>query len=357
MNCHEVGEICSVSSRGGMGLTEQALVHAHVAQCTDCRKQPLQVETSLGPSNLTPWLARGRVRLSRLSPMVSARSVRAATSMTGSFRFVTASVAHRLIWLRPSLALAGRRAARAAIEAAGAGGAQALDSLTRLGVLVSNYLVASGQAAARMIEVAWAGVPRVADLATGVRWVRSSLISFMGSVEAAGRRIVASRVGATRILALLDQANGTAIDARRIVLTTSNRALSELGSRASALRRGKPALRICTGIAGLSVVVAAIVLLTPRQWTADVMDRKPSELAGPAPVASSAPAPLRPRSIEAQDEIPAPMRRPDRAFAQGRATASGPRPSTEASRNTEGSDPAIDWLLRGGSNRRHAESP
>lgn len=384
MNCHEVREGFSAPSRGGMGLTEQALVHAHVAQCVDCRKEreslhlvlssPQRVEPSREPSNFVASLTRLRVLLSisvtgsaqaavrgieaaragaertislpiRVRgplPIVYAPSVRAAANLIEHVRFVITRVAHRLIWLRSSLTIVCQGTARAAIETAGAGVTGVLALLTRLGVLVS--------------------------------------ISFTVSVEAVGRMIAASGVGVMRILDLLIRAIGTTRDIGRIVVTTSGRAVSNLGARTSALRPSKAAwtrtrllLRVSTGIVGLAVLVAAIVFLWPPQWPDNLVDRKPA-LAGtsaPAPVSAPQPAPVevsrpetprvtvRPKPSEAQAEIPAPVRRAEPALARSRATDSTPMPPTEAAQNADASDPtaAIDWLLKGGSSRRHIQSP
>ncbi len=416
MNCHDVREEFSASSRGGMALTERALVHAHVAQCVDCRKEreslqlvvssPRRAEPSGEPSNFGAWLTRLRMRLSIsltgsaqaavrvidaaragaeraalglltrvrwLLPMVWARSARGAASLIGHVRFGITRFAHRLICLRSSLMIACRGATRVAIEAARAGVARIVDLPTRVRWPLPLLLTRSVQAAASLIGRVHFMSTRLAHLLV---WLRSSvMIACRGAARAT---IEAASAGVTQVLASLTRlrvlvsisftgAIGITRHVGRIVVTTSGRALSHLGARTSALRQRKAAW-VGTGIVSLAVLGAAMMLLWPRQWPDNLMD--PAELAVPAPVARTpAPVPVSARQAapagvsrpetargamqqrpgEARDEILVPVRRP----------APAPLPSTEATQNGEASDPAaaIDWLLKGGSSRRHSQSP
>ena len=384
MNCHDVRQGFTAPSRGGMGLTERAIVHAHVAQCADCRREreslqllassPQLVQPSRGPSSFAP-LTRLRVLLSlslarsaqaagraveaaravteraigllawvgSLLPTALARSARAAASLSGLARLGITRLADRLLWVRSSLMIAWLGVMRAAIRGAGAGLNGVLAQMTRLRALIS----ASG------------AVP----------------------VAAAGRLTAASRAGATQTLDVLMRAIAATRDAGQIVMTTFGRVLSDLGARLSALpprtaaawTRTRPLLRVCTGIVGLAVLVAATVSLWSPQWPHNLVFREPAlaRTSAPAPVAAPAPAPVevsrpetprvvpRPRLSGAPAEIPAPVRRSDPAVVQSRAAASAPTPPTEATQNAEASDPtaAIDWLLKGGSGRRQPQSP
>ena len=403
MNCHEVREGLAASSRGGMGLTEWALVHAHVSHCVDCRKereslQPgvssrQRVALSRGASDFAASLTRLHVRASisltgsgqtavrmiaaaragvarvvglptrlrgLLSPLV-APSAQAAASVIGHVRLVGRRVAHLLIRLRQGVA-------RAAIEATG-------------------RVISAGRIGAVRILAARAGVARVVGLPTRVRGLLPPLVApaaqaaasvighvrFMGprgahllirlrqgvaraALEATGRVISAGRIGAARILDLLMPAIGRVWDVGRILVTTSGRALTLLGARTSAWTRTRPLLRVSTGIVSLTVLVAAIVFLWPPRWPDRLVERKPAELLVTAPVTrTSAPVAVspvgesrpetrrttvRPRPPEAQAGIPAPFRRSDRALAQSRAPATGPMPSMEATQTAETSDPA-----------------
>ena len=355
MNCHEARE--GVSDLG-MGLTERALVHAHVMQCVECRKereslpQAVSSRPRVEPSRAA-WLTRLRVLLSislTLSGQVAVRvvevlailfalSVRAAAHLIGRVRFVITRFAHLLIGLRSSVLIAFRGSVRAAIEAAGAGVTRGLDLLPRLSVLVSIFLSVSRQALAR---VAW-----LVDRFTQVRW----LLPFQGIARAATEAV---RAGVTRDLDLLARLRQT----KDAAWTT------------------RPLLRVCTAIVSLAVLVAVILFSAGERLSQDVRlpaDGKPTlaETSTPNPVSAPEPAPMevsqpetrrvsmRPKLPETQAEIPAPLRRPDPAFAQRRATASAPVPSTETAQNAEASDPtaAIDWLLKGGSSRRRIENP
>jgi hypothetical protein len=270
---------------------------------------------------------------------VARLSVRAATHLIGRVRFVITRFAHLLIGLRSPVLIAFRGSARAAIEAAGAGVTRGLDLLPRLSVLVSIFLSVSRQALAR---VAW-----LVDRFTLVR----GLLAFPGIARAATE---AGRAGVTRgpdLLARLRQTKDAAWTTR-------------------------PFLRVGTAIVSLAVLVAVILFSAGERLSQDARlpaDAEPTlaETSTPDPVSAPEPAPvgvsrpetprvaMRPKPPETQTEIPAPLRRPDPAFAQRRATASEPVPSTETAQNAEASDPtaAIDWLLKGGGSRRRIENP
>jgi hypothetical protein len=418
MNCHDARE---GFSHGGMGLTERALVHAHVMHCVACQQgreslpQVVSARQEVAPARAA-WLTRLR-ELLVISVTVSGQ---AGARMTGSARVgVTAVVdqlgrvrgllsgfvklskravvsaithfAHLWIWIGSALMIAFRRAARVAMESARVGVTGVVDLLGRVRGLLT----------------------RIAPLLTRLRVLLS--ISFMVSVRAARRVIVARLVEAMGVLDLLTpvrrlppllfrrseraavRAIGATWGVGRIVVTTAGGALSLLGARTSAFG-ARPLLKVCSGIVSLAILLGAILSLGPRQWPDNLMlrlstgerlsrdvrrpvDRSPAGLAAEAPlvrisapepvsappsapVEVSSPSPETPRATmrrkppETQTEIPPPMRASDPAFAQGRATASAPLP-TEAAQNAEASDStaAIDWLLKGGSSRRRIENP
>jgi hypothetical protein len=260
------------------------------------------------------------VRVVEVLAILFTLSVRAAAHLIGRVRFVITHFAHLLIGLRSSVLIAFRGSARAAIEAAGAGVTRGLDLLPRLSVLVSIFLSGSRQALAR---VAW------------VRW----RLPFQGIARAA-------------------------TEAVRAGVTTKDAAWT------------RPLLGVSTAIVPLAVLVAIILFSAGERLSPDARlpaDAEPTlaETSTPNPVSAPEPAPvgvsrpetprmaMRPKPPETQTEIPAPLRRPDPAFAQRRVTASAPVPSTETAQNAEASDPtaAIDWLLKGGSSRRRIENP
>jgi hypothetical protein len=437
MNCHEAREGFSAL---GMGLTERALVHAHVMQCVECRKernslpQAVSSRPRVEPSR-AGWLTRLRVLLSislTLSGQVAVRvvevlailftlSVRAAAHLIGRVRFVITRFAHLLIGLRSSVMIAFRGSARAAIEAAGAGVTRGLDLLRQLHVLLSISSTVASQAAVRVVEVARLSVQAAAHLMGRVRFVitrfahlliglRSSvMITFQGSaraaIEAAGAGVTrgldllprlsvlvsifssVSRQALVRVAWLVDRFTqvrwllpfqGIARAATEAARAGVTRGLDLLPR----LRQTKDAawttrfLRVCTAIVSLAVLVAVILFSAGERLSQEVRlpaDADPTlaETSTPNPVSAPQPAPMEvsqpetprvsmgPKLPETQAEIPAPLRRPDPAFAQRRATASAPVPSTETAQNAEASDPtaAIDWLLKGGSSRRRIENP
>src|SRR3984893_16395978 len=127
MNCPDAREGFSALFRGGMGLTELALLDAHVRQCVDCRKEldHLQHLVSSGQR-----VAPQRALLHCLSKM------RAATHF-GTTRFAA--------WL------------------------------TQLRILLAISLAVTGPVAARVIEASRVGATRLDGLLTRVRWLRLEL--------------------------------------------------------------------------------------------------------------------------------------------------------------------------------------
>jgi hypothetical protein len=438
MNCHEARE---GFSHRGMGLTERALVHAHVMQCVECRKereslpQAVSSRPRVEPSRAA-WLTRLRVLLSislTRSGQVAVRvvevlailftlSVRAAAHLIGRVRFVITRFAHLLIGLRSSVLIAFRGSARAAIEAAGAGATRGLDVLRQLRVPLAIASTVSSQAAVRVVEVARLSVRAAAHLIGRVRFVitrfahlligrrASVLITFQGSaraaIEAAGAGVTrgldllrrlsvlvsifssVSRQALVRVAWLVDRFTEVrwllpfqgiaraATEAARAGVTRGLDLLPRLRQTKDAAWTTRSLLRVCTAIVSLAVLVAVILFSTGERLPQDVRlpaDGKPTlaETSTLNPVSAPQPAPMevsqpetprvsmRPKLPETQAEVPAPLRRPDPAFAQRRATASAPVPSTETVQNAEASDPtaAIDWLLKGGSSRRRIENP
>jgi hypothetical protein len=346
---------------------------------------------------------------------VARLSVRAAAHLIGRVRFVITRFAHLLIGRRASVLITFQGSARAAIEAAGAGVTRGLDLLRQLRVLLAISSTVSSQAAVRVVEVARLSVRAAAHLITRFAHLligrRSSvMITFRGSaraaIEAAGAGVTrgldllprlsvlvsifssVSRQALVRVAWLVDRFTQVrwrlpfqgiaraATEAVRAGVTRGLNVLARLWQTKDAAWTTRPLLRVCTATVSLAVLVAVILFSAGERLSQDVRlpaDGKPTlaETSTLNPVSAPQPAPMevsqpetprvsmRPKLPETQAEVPAPLRRPDPAFAQRRATASAPVPSTETAQNAEASDPtaAIDWLLKGGSSRRRIENP
>jgi hypothetical protein len=306
-----------------------------------------------------------------LLAILIARSGRGAAHLLRRARLVITRFAHLLIALGSSLRSAFQGSARATIEAARTGVTRGLALLPRLSVLVSILFTVSRQALGR--------VARLIDRFSRVRWG----LPFQGIARGATE---AGRAGVTGGLALLLRlrrlrsiALAVSVEAAGRVITAS-RALSRPSAGTSRLRQTKdaawttrPLLWVCSAIASLAVLVAVILFSAGERLSPDVrrpVDGKPilTETSTPNPVSAppvgisrpeSPHVAMRPKRPETQTEILAPLRRPDPAVAQSRATATAPGPSTETAQNGEASDStaAIDWLLKGGSSRRRIENP
>jgi hypothetical protein len=387
MNCHDAREGFSALFHGGMGLTEWALLEAHVRQCVECSKGRESVQKVVSScQQVTP----SRARLHDLSKIIDTRILGPLT--------------------------------RAAIEAARA---KVMWLITRCAQL-QIWLCSSS-----LIVFKWFGrgvIEGVRAAANGIEATRFASVHFAGLLawlrvpgRAAVRMIEASRVGVTWLVGVLAR--------MRCVLPllcrlSERTAVKTIGATWSLLSHKVACsfLRVSTGIASLAILVATMlflwpVFLWPREWPDNFMprpstgdrlsqdvrppaDRKPAEPAVVAPLAEtrtpksvSAPQPapaavsqpetrrvaVRPNPAETQAEIPAPLPSPDPALAQSRTAASAPTPTPEStwsrepsrlqesarsqdgvgSQNAEASDPAIDWPLKGGqeTSRRSIESP
>jgi hypothetical protein len=384
MNCHDAREGFSALFHGGMGLTEWALLDAHVRQCVECRKERESVQAVV---NARQQGTPSRALLHGLGKMLDA------------IRLRTTSLATWLTRVGMPLAISLTVAGLAAIEASRVVATRIVDPLTRARWLLPALLKLSERTAASVIEATRVGITWDVGLLARTRCVLPSLCTL-------SERTAVKAIGATWVVG-------------RIVVTTSGRARSLLGLSpwTSPLSHACSFRRVSTGIASLAILVATIVFLWPREWpdnlkprpstggqlSQDVRppaDRKPVEPAAaaqlaetqthksvsapqPAPAAVSQPAgrrvTIRPKPLETQVEILAPLRTPDPALAQSRAAASAQTPTPETtwsrepsrlqesarsqdrarSQNAEASDPAIDWVLKGGrgASWRSIESP
>jgi hypothetical protein len=300
MNCHDAREGLSALFRGGMGLTERALLHAHVGQCAECRKER---ESALAVVNSRRHVTRSRALLHGLAGPIDA------------IRLGTAGFAAWLTRLGVPLAISLAVARLAVIEAGRVAAARLADLLSRARRLLPRLLERLVRAAAAVIEATrFAGV-RFAGLLA--RLLVTLRISLAMSGQAAVRMIVASRVVVTWLVGLLARMRAvprllsprsarTAIEAigagwvaARSIATTSGRALSPpgLSARISAARRrywssmrsrgpltsrsttsgARAFLKVSTGIASLAVVVATMVLSWPRERPDDRMLRASSD--------------------------------------------------------------------------------
>lgn len=364
MNCRDAREGLPTFVRGGgMGVTDLALVAAHLRECGDCRRERASLEQMVadvrqrtaftcalrqsftkridamrpvtafaarltrlrvwrsvaatvpgqaapaGETSLVDLLAR---RLGRL-PELAARAVETsahAREVTGP---LIAWLAGLLVRVRVALIAAHRWAARSASEVAGRGGTLALELLT------------------------WVRrTPPV--LSTRFSRIAAHVVGTSRSVIPFTRTLRAGRVGAIRMADRL--ASG----------------LSEF--------RTRPLLAASAGIAILAVLASTIMsqsvrspsdrmpaatTATPRPTKTSVVESisSPADPAAPSEPKASRVA-IRARRVEA--EIPAPLRGGDPSSP---ATVLAPIPATEAARSAEPSDApdssaAIDWLLRGG---------
>ena len=189
MTCHDAREKLSALRRG-MDLTERALVHAHVMQCAECRKER---EQQLEPVASSPTVAaQAALTVAEVARAGVARTAGLLTQVEHVRSGLTPAV-HKLIQLRSPL----MTVARATTDFARAGVPRVLDVLARLRVLLSIALTVSGQAAMRVGEVVRAGVARIMALSTRVGRQLPGL--FVGAGRTAATLIGHARFGIVRV--------------------------------------------------------------------------------------------------------------------------------------------------------------
>ena len=373
MTCHDAREKLSALRRG-MDLTERALVHAHVMQCAECRKER---EEQLEPIASSPTVAaQAALTVAEVARAGVARTAGLLTQVEHVRSGLTRAVP-KLIQLRSPLVTACQAVARATTDFARAGVPRVLDVLARLRELSSIALTVSGQAAMRVVEVVRTGVARSMALSTrvsrqlpgllvvagragatligharfGIARISGRLISvcspWMSAFPRAGRTTTAAaRAGVTRAFELPTQliAAGRALSVRAAQA-------SPPGPKQATAWPVRPLLS--TGMVGLVILVAAIVLSAGERLSRDVrlpVDLEPgfAETSAPIPVAAVQPAP-----VEASPPVPRPVRVRPRSPEPAQAGAALTPPTEATAQNADASDPtaAIDWLLQGRSRR------
>jgi len=391
MNCRDAREeLPTFVSGGGMGVTELALVAAHLRQCGDCRKERESIEQMVASSRqrtvspravlqsfgrtidairsaaaFAAKLTRPRAsaivgvaslvdlparRLGRLPGLVT-RAVGSSTRVWEASGPPIAHLADLLARLRTSLMAAHRRAARSATEVARRGVTLALELLIRVRRTLPILSTRFGRIAAHVVGARRSVIPRSLD----------ALASFTVSRLATARTFGASRVGAIWMADRL--ASGiSAIRHRRGI--TRGEFLTP-GDRASGTL---PLLAACVGIVSLAVL--AVTIMSPRS-PADRMPADTTATSQPtktsvselisSPVGPAAPfepkaSRVARRAKRVEAEIPAPTRSGDPSVTGSAPTALAPISGAEGARSAEPSDApdasaAIDWLLRGGPGR------
>ena len=381
MTCHDAREKLSALRRG-MDLTERALVHAHVMQCAECRKER---EEQLEPIASSPTVAaQAALTVAEVARAGVARTAGLLTQVEHVRSGLTRAVP-KLIQLRSPLVTACQAVARATTDFARAGVPRVLDVLARLRELLSIALTVSGQAAMRVVEVARAGAAPIVALSSRVGRQLPGLFVVAG--RAAATLIGHARFGIARVSRLLigvcsswmsafPRAGRITTEAARAGVTrafelptqliAAGRALSVRAAHASPPGPMKatawpvrPLLSAGTGMVGLVILVAAIALSAGERLSRDVrlpVDLEPSfaETSTPIPVAAVQPAP-----VEASPPVPRPVRVRPRSPEPAQAATALTPPTGATAQNADASDPtaAIDWLLQGGRSRRQSESP
>ena len=381
MTCHDAREKLSALRRG-MDLTERALVHAHVMQCAECRKER---EEQLEPIASSPTVAaQAALTVAEVARAGVARTAGLLTQVEHVRSGLTRAVP-KLIQLRSPLVTACQAVARATTDFARAGVPRVLDVLARLRELLSIALTVSGQAAVRVVEVARAGAAPIVALSSRVGRQLPRLFVVAG--RAAATLIGHARFGIARVSRLLigvcsswmsafPRAGRITTEAARAGVTrafelptqliAAGRALSVRAAHASPPGPMKatawpvrPLLSAGTGMVGLVILVAAIALSAGERLSRDVrlpVDLEPSfaETSTPIPVAAVQPAP-----VEASPPVPRPVRVRPRSPEPAQAATALTPPTGATAQNADASDPtaAIDWLLQGGRSRRQSESP
>ena len=302
MNCPDAREGFSALFRGGMGLTELALLDAHVRQCVDCRKEldylqhlvssgqrvapqralllcfsKMRAAIHFGTTRFAAWLTQLRILLAislAVTGPVAARAIEA--SRVGAVWLD--GLLTRVRWLRLELFNLSIRASASATPAVGLAITHVVELLARLRSSLMVALKWTARAALRaMIGATRSVIAYRAPLRARLRVLAA--ISVAVSAQAAGRVIDASRVEAARAAGLFTRvrrllplpvsaSERTAVKAIRLwprVAAAWTSGPRESSTRTSITSGTRALLRACTGIASRAIVVLAPVFLWPRQ--------------------------------------------------------------------------------------------
>jgi hypothetical protein len=396
MNCRDTREgLPTFVSGGGMGVTELALVAAHLSQCGDCRREresleqmvassrrrtasPRAVLQSLGrtidamrsAAALAAKLTRPRVSAivgvtslvdlpARRLPGLVTRAVGTSARVWEASGPLIAHLADLEARLRTWLMAGHRWAARSATEVARRGVTLALELLIRVRRTLPILSTRFGRIAAHVVGARRSVIPRALD---ALAWLHARLApTFTVSRLATARTFGAGRVGAIWMADRL--ASGISVIRQRRGITRGE--FLTPGDRASGTR---PLLAACVGLVSLAIL--AVTIMSPRSpanrmpadttatappTTASVSERISSPAGPAAPFEPKASRVAR-RAKRVEAEIPAPSRKGDPSVTGSAATPLAPIPVAEGVRSAEPSDApdafaAIDWLLRGGPGR------
>jgi hypothetical protein len=209
MNCHDAREGFSAAFHGGMGLTEWALLDAHVRQCAECRKERESVQKvvnsrhqvtssrvlrhclsklidalSLGTTRLVAWLTRLGVPLS-ISLTVAGLAVIGARRVAATW---LVDLLTRARWLLPKLFKWFVWAAPTVIEAPRFASVRLAGLLARLRGSLGISLAVSGQAAVGLIRASRVRVMWLVGLLARMRgvWPLLCTLSARAAVKAMG---------------------------------------------------------------------------------------------------------------------------------------------------------------------------
>ena len=402
MTCQDAREGSAVLASGGLDLTWQALIHAHVSHCPDCLREREGFPAGFRSDDRLSESREGVAGLSTAAWAAATRAMQAVATGMSHVRSALTRSAYLLVSLRSPLVDRLSHVRRASLAAAGPVVTRLLEPLARLRSQVSLALSVSGRAVIRAARGAANGIGhgrmivgaagvRVAGLIGLLTGLVANLVEYGGLVGSRFARLSVV-VGSTCKSALLRAARATTAATRtgvargrgllprflaagRALLLTGARP-SVLGRRVASVRLLRAPLRASVGIASLGFVLAAMLLVPTERFSEEA--RRPADwipvVAGsptPGPVftpeagplaiprAQARPVTIRPRSAEGPAEVPPPVRSPGLSLTPARAAAFAPTPSTEAVQSADATDPAaaIDWLLQGGRGRRQTESP
>jgi hypothetical protein len=344
MNCGGTPEVSSRASRGGIGVTELALLIAHERECANCRQEQVSAQVSLlahppltPPRALAHSLARtivaARTGATRATDRLTRSRVALSTSMTSAVASTALASARTTAALRVGSAWL-RHSARPLAQAPGTAG------------------VATRRLANRVVQLHGLSVVRMRATA------RSTMLLLRGLLAGLADRC--RMVATTVILAVW----GTSERGGRVLAHGRSFLTSETGFL----------LRVCAGIAGLGILAMALIFAWPRQWPDNHRPDKTSS--GPAAIVSTTKPPAEPETVEAVSAPPSvalptapPMKEAARTTQRPSAPTPQPESAAPAHRQTpplarepaapDAPDPsaAIDWLLKGAGATSRRDGP
>lgn len=301
LGCDEARQWLSALLAGRTGLTERALVEAHLSQCPDCRQEEARLRQVVTARRVTP----PRALLDYLGKAM-------AVTRTGVIR--SAALAVRLRSL-PTPALKFTPSAVAGvIQAARLGIGHSADLIARLRAVLAIALTVWARASARVIQVIILGIDQSLDLIARLRAVPAAALTLTaraiaGMIQATDRSITRCVASIAQLHVSLAIRFKSSVRATANVIAAIGFGITHFAKRVVQLR-SLPAIPLMTYLRAVGIVLVLALMAYALQWT--TRPQQPARATAssgarvdPTQVVSFLPLPPVTPSLEPNSAVPA----------------------------------------------------